>query len=113
MAATAAKLIILGGSGFVGAAVAEEALRRGMNVVCLSRSGSTEAPHAWADKATWAKADALKPDTYREHLRGAAAVVVSIGSPPLPFVDRDYQARCCARSHSGRVESRSLFTLVA
>ena len=88
------KLVILGGSGFVGLAVAEEALRRGLRVLCLSRSGGSTAPlGAWKDGLTWAKADALQPETYREHLVDADALVVAIGSPPLPFVDRAFQLR--------------------
>lgn len=98
MAASAAakRLVVFGGSGFVGGAVAEEALRRGAAVLCLSRTGAPSAGLAqqpWARKAEWAQADALQPDTYRDKLRGADAVVVSIGSPPLPFVDRASQAR--------------------
>jgi len=87
------RLVILGGNGFVGSAVAEEALRRGLEVLCLSRSGRCTAPHAWASRVRWERADALQPDTYREHLRGAEALVVSIGSPPLPFQDRAYQMK--------------------
>jgi uncharacterized protein YbjT (DUF2867 family) len=91
MASAAKKLVVLGGGGFVGSAVAQEALRRGLRVLCLSRSGRSDVPGDWSDRVTWAKADALQAETYREHLRGADAVVISIGSPPLPFVDRAYQ----------------------
>ena len=90
----AKRLVVFGGSGFVGGAVAEEALRRGAAVLCLSRSGAPAeglAKQPWAQRAQWAQADALQPDTYRDKLVGADAVVVSIGSPPLPFVDRASQ----------------------
>jgi uncharacterized protein YbjT (DUF2867 family) len=101
--AAAKRLVVFGGSGFVGGAVAEEALRRGAAVLCLSRTGAPSAGLAqqpWARKAEWAQADALQPDTYRDKLRGADAVVVSIGSPPLPFVDRASQARARTLSRS-------------
>jgi uncharacterized protein YbjT (DUF2867 family) len=91
----ARRLVIFGGSGFVGSAAAAEALQRGLAVTCLSRSGQAPAGLAslpWAQRASWAKADALQPDSYRQHLAGADAVIVAIGSPPLPFVDRAYQA---------------------
>ena len=92
MASAARKrVVVLGGGGFVGSAVAQEALRRGLRVLCLCRSGRSDVPGDWSDRVTWAKADALRAETYREHLRGADAVVISIGSPPLPFVDRAYQ----------------------
>ena len=95
-AGAAKRLVVFGGSGFVGGAVAEAALQRGAAVLCLSRTGAPAAGLAtqpWARAAQWAKADALQPDTYRDRLVGADAVVVSIGSPPLPFVDRASQAR--------------------
>ena len=101
-AGAAKRLVVFGGSGFVGGAIAAEALRRGASVLCLSRAGAPAAGLAaqpWAQRAQWAKADALQPDTYRDKLKGADAVVISIGSPPLPFVDRAAQARhpasCC------------------
>jgi hypothetical protein len=106
MAASAAggaarRLVVFGGSGFVGCATAQEALARGLDVLCLSRSGAPPAAVAsqpWARRATWAKADALQPDSYRQQLVGAEAVVISIGSPPLPFVDRAFQARARPRA---------------
>ena len=85
------RLVILGGNGFVGSATAEEALRRGLSVLCLSRSGAPapgQAAQPWATAVEWAKADARVPEAYRGRLQGASAVVVAIGSPPLPFGDR-------------------------
>ena len=102
-AGAAKRLVVFGGSGFVGGAVAEEALRRGLAVLCLSRSGAPVAgvsSQSWTKQAQWAKADALSPDTYRDKLTGADAVVISIGSPPLPFVDRASQARDAVLGHA-------------
>ena len=90
----AQRLVVLGASGFVGGHVAKEAIRRGLNVLCLSRKGKAPPCYAdtdWARKAEWSTGDALQPETYREKLDGANALVVSIGSPPLPFVDFNYQ----------------------
>ena len=92
----AQRLVVLGATGFVGGAVAAEAIRRGLKVLCLSRKGvapSYYASQEWARVAEWAAGDALQPETYRDKLDGADALVVSIGSPPLPFVDFGYQAR--------------------
>ncbi len=109
-ASAARRLVVLGGSGFVGSAAAEEALRRGLAVLCLSRSGAPAAGLAaqpWAQAASWSRADALQPDTYREQLKGADAVIVAIGSPPLPFVDRAYQARRAAAAAAAVASSRA------
>lgn len=94
MASKRGALVVFGASGFVGSAIAQEGVRRGLEVLCLSRKGIAPKAFAaadWAKKVMWASADALKPETYREKLEGAEAVIVSIGSPPLPFVDRAYQ----------------------
>lgn len=102
-------LVILGGNGFVGTAVAQEALARGLNVLCLSRSGEPAAPQAaqpWAKQVQWGKADAFSPDSYREALASADALVVSIGSPPVPFVDYDFQRRMNGESNVRGVGTR-------
>ena len=92
-AAKASKLVILGGTGFVGTAVAEEAVKRGLQVLCLSRKGATDVPGAWKQSVQFAAADALAPDTYTHQLADADALVVAIGSPPLPFVEKAFQVR--------------------
>lgn len=94
MASRKGALVVFGATGFVGSAVAQEGVKRGLDVICLSRKGVAPAAFAsatWAKSVQWAAADALRPETYREKLEGADSVVISIGSPPLPFVDRKYQ----------------------
>lgn len=94
MAARRGTLVVFGATGFVGSHVAQEGVKRGLDVICLSRKGVAPAAVAsatWSKSVKWAAADALKPGTYRDQLQGADAVVISIGSPPLPFVDRGYQ----------------------
>ena len=89
------RLVIFGGSGFVGSAIAREAVRRGLDVTCLSRGGappSHAANEPWTARVTWAAADALDPSTYAHHFardgEGEAppALVTSIGRLPLPGV---------------------------
>jgi len=93
----ASKIVVLGGNGFVGSHVCKLAVARGFQVVGLSRSGSRPAgpagSEAWADKVSWRAGDALDEDAVGAELVNAAAVVVAIGSPPLPFVDKDYQIK--------------------
>ena len=38
----------------------------------------------WATQVEWKSGDALKSESYKEFLQDSDAVVVSIGSPPLP-----------------------------
>jgi|AntAceMinimDraft_5_1070358.scaffolds.fasta_scaffold424969_1 uncharacterized protein YbjT (DUF2867 family) len=47
------RLVVFGGTGFVGSAIAEEAVRRGLSVTCLTRGGRPPAriaAQAWSDK---------------------------------------------------------------
>ncbi|KAK2877778.1 hypothetical protein FQN49_001205 [Arthroderma sp. PD_2] len=90
MAATAAaatRIVVAGGSGFLGARICQSAVARGWEVVSLSRHGepawdtvspSGQAPR-WAQKVEWAKADLLDPSSYGQHLKNASAVVHSMG----------------------------------
>ncbi|KAJ1452056.1 hypothetical protein M885DRAFT_569130 [Pelagophyceae sp. CCMP2097] len=86
------RVVVFGGNGFVGAEVLRALVKRGVPAVSVSRGGL--APKQTADFATeveWVAGDALKPDSYRSILEGASAVVVAVGSPPLPFVNYGYQ----------------------
>jgi len=66
-------------------------------VQSVSRQGKAPAhvSHAdtWAKQVEWTKGDVLDPTTYSEYLSSASAVVLTIGSPPLPFVDYNHQLR--------------------
>ncbi|KAJ6128434.1 hypothetical protein N7471_009651 [Penicillium samsonianum] len=81
------RLVVAGGSGFLGSRICKAATARGWIVTSLSRSGeprwetvtdSRERP-SWAGSVEWAKADILKPESYKPHLNGASAVVHSMG----------------------------------
>ncbi|KAF3394075.1 hypothetical protein F1880_005452, partial [Penicillium rolfsii] len=67
--------------------ICKAAAARGWEVTSLSRSGeprwdtvtsSAERP-SWASSVEWAKADILKPETYKPFLSGASAVVHTMG----------------------------------
>ncbi|EDN03483.1 mitochondrion protein [Histoplasma capsulatum] len=86
MAATK-RIVVAGGSGFLGSRICKSAVARGWEVVSLSRHGepawgtvtlSSHAPR-WAKSVEWAKADILKPATYKPFLKDASAVVHSMG----------------------------------
>ncbi|EED15015.1 hypothetical protein TSTA_044810 [Talaromyces stipitatus ATCC 10500] len=83
----AKRLVVAGGSGFLGSRICKHASVQGWEVISLSRSGepkwdtvtaSKERP-GWASEVEWAKADILKPNTYKPFLKGATAVVHSMG----------------------------------
>lgn len=73
------KLLVLGGSGFVGSHVCREALDRGLTVASLSRSGRSSIRDSWANHVTWHQGNLLLPDTLKEALSGATAVISCVG----------------------------------
>lgn len=84
---TKKKLVVCGGTGFLGSRICRAAVSRNWHVVSVSRSGvpqwntitsSATAP-PWASNVSWEKADILKPATYEAHLENADAVVHSMG----------------------------------
>ncbi|KAL4650647.1 hypothetical protein ACB092_01G103100 [Castanea dentata] len=73
------KLLVLGGNGFVGSHVCREALDRGLTVASLSRSGRSSIRDSWANHVTWHQGNLLLPDTLKEALSGATAVISCVG----------------------------------
>ncbi|KAL6249754.1 hypothetical protein RBB50_003609 [Rhinocladiella similis] len=81
------RLVIAGGNGFLGSRICKSAIARGWDVTSISRSGepkwpsvtSEPSPPSWSKSVTWAKGDILKPATYTSHLKGADAVVHTMG----------------------------------
>ena len=64
------QILVVGGNGFVGSAVCEEAVKRGFQVMSMSRSGRpARSKESWMDSVEWIKADALKPETYNLSLK--------------------------------------------
>ncbi|CAM9731971.1 unnamed protein product [Ectocarpus sp. 8 AP-2014] len=75
------KVIVFGGSGFVGQNVCQAALRMGADVVSVNRSGAPPGKDkAWKDKVRWVQADIFKPEDYAAELSGAAGVVSCVGA---------------------------------
>ncbi|KAL1997075.1 hypothetical protein VTN49DRAFT_7940 [Thermomyces lanuginosus] len=90
------RIVVAGGSGFLGSRICKHAVARGWSVTSLSRSGEprwdtvTSSPHrpGWAQSVEWARADILKPASYKPFLKDAAAVVHSMGI----LLEADYKA---------------------
>ncbi|KAI5465687.1 hypothetical protein BGZ63DRAFT_347908 [Mariannaea sp. PMI_226] len=81
------KLVVCGGSGFLGSRICQFAVARGWDVTSISRSGeprwdtvtSSRTPPTWANKVSWERGDILRPATYAPLLNGADFVVHSMG----------------------------------
>jgi len=86
-AAAKRKLVVCGGNGFLGSRICKAAVARDWDVVSISRSGEPHWPSvsshqtapAWSNSVTWRAANILHPETYRADLKGADAVVHSMG----------------------------------
>jgi len=74
-----AKLVVLGGNGFVGSAVCKEAVARGLSVISVNRSGPPETNSAWTKEVEWIMADVFNDASWADTLPGAAAVISCIG----------------------------------
>ena len=73
------KLLVTGGNGFIGAEVCKTAVKQGYEVIGVARSGAPDLDEPWVEEVTWVSANALEPDTWREHLKGCDGVVHAIG----------------------------------
>ncbi|KAK3144874.1 hypothetical protein QOZ80_4AG0319010 [Eleusine coracana subsp. coracana] len=72
------KIVVLGGSGFVGSAICKAAVSKGIEVVSLSRSGRPSYSDPWVDQVTWVAGDVFYA-RWDEVLLGATAVVSTLG----------------------------------
>lgn len=72
------RVVVLGGSGFVGSAICKAAVSKGIEVISLSRSGRPTYSGSWVDQVTWKSGDVFYVN-WDEVLTGATAVVSTIG----------------------------------
>ena len=85
------KVLVLGGSGFVGKAICRELLNIGAEVYSISRSGK---PHGLPEELkgiNWVKGNALDPQTYSQ-LNKIDTLIHSIGilTEPKPTSSNDH-----------------------
>ncbi|XP_042449446.1 uncharacterized protein At1g32220, chloroplastic-like isoform X1 [Zingiber officinale] len=78
-ARSSTKLLVLGGNGFVGSHVCKEALAQGLSVSSLSRSGRPSIRESWADKVEWYRGNLLEPESLKDAMNNANAVVSCVG----------------------------------
>ncbi|GAB4834782.1 hypothetical protein Ancab_033050 [Ancistrocladus abbreviatus] len=72
------RLVVLGGSGFVGSAICKAAVSKGIEVIGLSRSGRPSYTDPWVDQVSWIPGDVFYVN-WDEVLPGATAVVSTLG----------------------------------
>lgn len=72
------RVVVLGGSGFVGSAICKAAVSKGIEVISLSRSGRPSYSSSWVDQVTWMTGDVFYTN-WDEVLVGATAVVSTLG----------------------------------
>mmetsp|Transcript_92147 Transcript_92147/g.183548 ORF Transcript_92147/g.183548 Transcript_92147/m.183548 type:complete len:245 (+) Transcript_92147:73-807(+) len=96
-------VVVFGGNGFVGQNILKALVARGESVVSISRSGAVPKnaqAEEWSRSVTWTQGDAMNLSTYADVLSKAKSVVVSVGSPPLPFVDESWQIKMNGESNA-------------
>lgn len=91
------RVVVFGGSGFVGSRVCQQALAMGAAVVSINRSGRPRNLHGdWLGQVEWVQGDALDPQQpWRELLKGAAGVVSTMGA----FGSNDYMYKICGETN--------------
>ncbi|KAK9825306.1 hypothetical protein WJX74_007732 [Apatococcus lobatus] len=99
------RLLVFGGSGFVGSRVVEEATEIGLPVVSLSRNGCP--PHlgsqSWAQSVEWIKADVFNPSSWQDLLPGSIGLVTCLGA----FGSNDFMLKMNGTANVNIVEAAS------
>ncbi|KAH7351915.1 hypothetical protein KP509_19G020200 [Ceratopteris richardii] len=73
------KLLILGGSGFVGTHICKEALQQHLPVISLSRSGRPKLQESWTFDVRWVQGSLFEPDKWKHVLEETSAVISCVG----------------------------------
>lgn len=73
------KMVIFGGSGFLGREIIQQALHQNFDVTSISRSGAPEVRESWMNKVRWLKADVFDPNMWRDKLVDVDVVIDAIG----------------------------------
>ncbi|KAK4515200.1 uncharacterized protein ATC70_002810 [Mucor velutinosus] len=95
----AQKLLVVGGSGFLGMNICKIAANKGWETVSLSKRGEPTmfneyGKPEWAQKVQWASGNSLQPETYKDLLKDVTAVVHSVGI----LMENDYKSIAQAKS---------------
>lgn len=78
-----AKLVVPGGNGFIGSEICRVAVQNDHEVAAFGRTGRpslTPARHPWTQEVEWRAADVFEPETWRDLLEDADALVHCIAT---------------------------------
>lgn len=73
------RILITGGSGFIGREIGRLGVAAGHEIRSLSRSGRPAVDEPWVDEIEWHAADLFDPDGWRDLLEGCDAVIHTVG----------------------------------
>ncbi|MGM0555165.1 MAG: SDR family oxidoreductase [Myxococcota bacterium] len=79
MTAIRPKIIVFGGSGFLGREICRISRSMGHRIISVSRHGRPGSEERWVQGVDWIEADVLEPDTWSHLLEGTEAIIDCIG----------------------------------
>lgn len=108
------KVVVLGGSGYVGSAVSKALLDKNAEVVGVSRSGPRRSGD-WENSVQWLNADVFDEDAWRsDALRDATAVVSCIGGfGSNAEMERINGDSCVTACNAAKAEGVSRFVFIS
>lgn len=74
------RLLVIGGSGFIGQEICRLALAADYDVRSVSRGGRPDGTADWTDRVSWTEANVFSPNQWRNQLVNCDAVIHSIGT---------------------------------
>jgi uncharacterized protein YbjT (DUF2867 family) len=73
------RILVTGGSGFIGREICRLAVADGHEVRSVSRGGRPDANESWVGAVEWVEADIFDPNDWRDALNGCDAVIHTVG----------------------------------
>lgn len=94
--------MVVGGNGFVGNAVVQTALQKGLRVFSVSRSGHPTWNAPWMSQVNWLRGDILQPPSneIKEAFKEAQGVVSVVGA----FGKNDFMEKVCGDTNISAVQ---------
>jgi nucleoside-diphosphate-sugar epimerase len=108
------RVVVVGGTGFVGSTIMQRLVEQGHFAVSVSRSGVAPvhlSKAEWAgdtSKCAWVPGDVLNADSLDAPLTGANAVIVAVGIAPVPTFneqDKEMQRRMNGDSNVNAIQA--------